>query len=989
MSNGSNPKALIVGMENFVAAKLAGNLMEKNLEVVGVGSGEGKSVAGVDYRYSLSEVEERVDYLFDFSGEEEVWEKAKTDGAKLTVVKMGGKAEVGRIVDSQVNWRMVKVVGAYGPGMGDEGWLAEALMLAAENKNLILPAPETRVRLISAEDAVEAILRASFLSSTEGKTFLVTGEEISVREVAEVLVEEAKMTRLKVLEKDRKMEKYTKEEVEQSWVELRWRPAVIFSEGVKETLQYFFTKLDERNRQKIEPKREEKRQVRLSEEEKKRLFEVIVEDEAEKVEKKEELEQEPKAEEVTEREDEEVVEEREEVEDKKIEEKKENMFDIEKFSLKRPPRPAEEGFEVEEREEEIVKKENNLSEVREEIVKKEKLGQGWVKWAVWGAISAMVISFVARPVGAVWAGWKAKGEIEKAGELIRAGKYDEAEEVISRGEARVDKWEERISKAGWNRVEAIRNYQEILRVEEGVLVLGRKGVELARLGEKINGAVLGGEEIDWENTLADLREGLVEMETEMGVLEARLKGDWSWLPGRFRTWPQKGVEQLERAAELAAAGEKLVDVMPEILGTDGKRREYLVLLQNEMELRPGGGFIGSYAVLAFEGGRLITFDVKDVYEADGQLKGHVEPPAELKKHLGEAGWYMRDANWQASFPAAAADIRWFMEKETGRKVDGVIGVNLAVAKKMLAVIGGVEVPDFGETVTEENLYEQAEYYAETKFFPGSVQKASFLGAVGNQLFEEVKILDTEGRWKMVEGMLDLLERNEIQIALIDEKAAAKLAEAGWDGAMYEGKCGGENCLADYLYIVEANVGVNKANYFVYRKVEEVVDISERAVSRSVKINLENSAKSQNWPGGDYKSYIRVYVPMDINLAEVSIWDGERLETRKVYSGDELSIKTVGKRKEIGFLAVVPINSKRIIELKYSSSVDLTSMDSFSYINYIQKQSGYGDTGWVSLISMPEGWQPMRAQPAVALVNGKLLFNMKLDKDIKMGVEISK
>lgn len=40
------------------------------------------------------------------------------------------------------------------------------------------------------------------------------------------------------------------------------------------------------------------------------------------------------------------------------------------------------------------------------------------------------------------------------------------------------------------------------------------------------------------------------------------------------------------------------------------------------------------------------------------MKGHVEPPEEIKKYLGEATWYMRDANWKASFPAAARG--WFV-----------------------------------------------------------------------------------------------------------------------------------------------------------------------------------------------------------------------------------------------------------------------------------------------------------------------------------------
>jgi len=412
-------------------------------------------------------------------------------------------------------------------------------------------------------------------------------------------------------------------------------------------------------------------------------------------------------------------------------------------------------------------------------------------------------------------------------------------------------------------------------------------------------------------------------------------------------------------------------------------------LQNETELRPGGGFIGSLGFLSFESGHLMGFEVKDVYEADGQLKGHVEPPEEIKNYLGEAGWYLRDANWDADFTVASEKIKWFLQKELGREVDGVIGINLAVAKGILGAMGEVEVPDFGETVNKDNLYEQAEFWAEAKFFPGSSQKASFLGGLSRQMFEEIKILSTEKQLALVMEMVDLLQKNEIQISIDEAKVADKMASFGWDGAMWTGECGKDNCLADYLYIVEANVGVNKANYFLYRNIEQLVEISQRSVARVLKINYENTALNDSWPGGDYKNYMRVYLPLGANLAQVVLKDGNNPAVKKVYTDNEMKIKQVGNKKELGFLMTVPVGEKRILEIRYSSVINLTGGERFSYLGYIQKQSGFGDTGMVTLVSMPEGYQALQVEPAASVVGDKLLFNQKLDRDIKMGVEIGK
>ena len=425
-----------------------------------------------------------------------------------------------------------------------------------------------------------------------------------------------------------------------------------------------------------------------------------------------------------------------------------------------------------------------------------------------------------------------------------------------------------------------------------------------------------------------------------------------------------------------------------MLGLDGRKREYLVLLQNEAELRATGGFIGSYAILSFQNGKLLDFEVKDVYEADGQLKGHVEPPIEIKNYLGEANWFMRDANWNPDFVKASADIQWFLSQEINKKVDGVIGINLAVAKSIVGVIGEINVTDFKEKITKDNLYEQAEYYSESKFFPGSTQKASFLGTLGSQMFEEIKELKVKQQLELVSSLIDLLEKNEIQLAFNNSEAAKLTADLGWDGAVYQGKCSKENCFSDYLFVVDSNFGVNKTNYFLSRSVEQVVDINDSLVDRTLKINYENTAKSNDFPGGEYKNYLRVYLPTDVNLSQISVID-DKSNSKKIYTSDEIRIKEINGKKEVGFLVTVPILSKQTVEVKYSSVNNLTGKDKFSYVSYIQKQSGFGDTGLVTLVSFPKDWQPLQVEPQASMVGGKLLFNQKLNEDVKMGVELGK
>jgi hypothetical protein len=118
-------------------------------------------------------------------------------------------------------------------------------------------------------------------------------------------------------------------------------------------------------------------------------------------------------------------------------------------------------------------------------------------------------------------------------------------------------------------------------------------------------------------------------------------------------------------------------------------------------------------------------------------------------------------------------------------------------------------------------------------------------------------------------------------------------------------------------------------------------------------------------------------------------DGVDTTVKKVYKDSDLRIREINGKKEVGSLMTVPVMKKRIVEIRYTSNLDLASKNKFSYINYIQRQPGSGETSLVNLISFPDNWQPMQVQPSASLVGGKLLFNQKLDKDIKMGVELEK
>lgn len=929
---GVSTTAVIWGGDSFAAEKLENKLKDQGIKVI---------------RGDYEEIPENTAYFFDFASNEEGWDKLKTS-QKLVLIRVEGDSEIGELKNKlekkDLNWRIVVGENVYGEGMEESGFLGKAFGLAARNKNLVLPSLKEIYRVLAVDDFIEAILRACFFSGTSGKILIVGGVEVNSKMVAEVLIDEAKMTKTQVVQStpDPSFDKEgsLEEKISESKKLLRWEAETSFKKGAKEVIQYFVAKIDQENRSKKIENRDKKLDFRNEKKETRNI-----------VEKRYEVE----------------VEEETETRNEILETREEEEFKIERFKS-----PLPERKQIENRDEILENREEKIETGNEKL---ETRKISYWKWGMWGVGWIFLVVFLVNFIKIVTIPKKILG-VET---LIEKGKYTEATKEITNLSKDNSKW---LGVVGAGKVGTI------LRAEGEIIDLLDLSLELAQDSEKISEGLFGESEVNMKTEIEKVEVNLDEAISKMGILQGRLSGQWQWLPGRFREKLNEGKEKLASKRKSAEEIRKILPILPEFLGLDGKRREYMVLLQNENELRATGGFIGSYAILSFEGGHWLGFEVKDIYEADGQLKGHVEPPEEIKKYLGEAAWFMRDANWQASFPLAAKDIQWFLEKETGRKVDGVIGLNLAAVKAVLGVTGELYVPDFGEKVNQGNLYEQAEYYSENKFFAGSVQKASFLGAVSKQLMEEIKTAKGGEGQNLLTAVMNLLDQNEVQILLNKNEEAKILAGAGWDGSIYEGKCNGEKCFADYLYIVESNFGVNKANYFLYRNIEREIVIGEKTIKNTLKIVYENTAKSSAWPGGDYKNYMRIYVPSEAVVKEIN-WSENGSGEKKVISGSDLKISQVTGKKEIGFLVKVPVGKKINVEINYTEDVDLNSLQNFSYLSYIQRQSGYGDTGMVTLISLPDSWQVTAVEPAASVVGGKLLFNQKLERDIKMGIEISR
>ncbi|MDP2628572.1 MAG: DUF4012 domain-containing protein, partial [Nanoarchaeota archaeon] len=406
------------------------------------------------------------------------------------------------------------------------------------------------------------------------------------------------------------------------------------------------------------------------------------------------------------------------------------------------------------------------------------------------------------------------------------------------------------------------------------------------------------------------------------------------------------------------------DVLPGLFGMEGQRT-YLLLFQDNMELRPGGGLIDSYGILKINMGKISEFSIKDVDDADRQLRGHVEPPYGIRRHLPSIHWYMKDSNFDVDFIDSASSASNFLFVETGQKVSGVIGIDTSFIKNVLQAIGPVYVPDYKEKVYANNLYILVQSHAEKNLLPSEESKKDFLRSIYKAMME--KISKEEVPYLLLaQSISDSLMQKHLMFSF-NNSAQNIFTVNGWSSSLWDERKEDEESINDFLGINEANLGLNKVNYFIKRNLSQKVSIAEDgSISEELIISYKNDSIS--WPGGDYKNYLRIILPQDAAISEILINDVpqvmvDAITDPLVYEDADfrkpvgLEIERVAQDNNMiyGFIVNIPAGEIVKVKAKYSLAGTISGLNTFSYSLKLFKQPGIDSIPYSFSLTYPNSF----------------------------------
>lgn len=297
-----------------------------------------------------------------------------------------------------------------------------------------------------------------------------------------------------------------------------------------------------------------------------------------------------------------------------------------------------------------------------------------------------------------------------------------------------------------------------------------------------------------------------------------------------------------------------------LLGSDQWQR-YLLLFQNNTELRATGGFVGSFALMDVEDGRIINLEIPGggTYDLQGQLMALVRSPQPL--HLINPRWEFHDANWWPDFPTSARKAAWFIEQSRGGSVDGVIGVTNTLLERILEVVGPIPMPEYGRTITAENFTAETQQIVEVEYDRTLNQPKLFVGQLAPKILERIQQITPEERQRLLTVLYAAVKERHLIVYSTDEQAQQIMDDLGWTGRMVP------SGLSDYLMVVNTNIAGGKTDRAVQTSLRHdvMVGADGQLVVTLTVTRTHQGDRSDPFSGVQNNSWVRVYVPRGSEL----------------------------------------------------------------------------------------------------------------------------
>ncbi|HZU66759.1 MAG TPA: DUF4012 domain-containing protein [Ktedonobacteraceae bacterium] len=329
---------------------------------------------------------------------------------------------------------------------------------------------------------------------------------------------------------------------------------------------------------------------------------------------------------------------------------------------------------------------------------------------------------------------------------------------------------------------------------------------------------------------------------------------------------------MPKAQSLITQAQGVTGIVSWLLGI-GHPRRFLVQTMDNAELRPSGGFTGQYGILTISNGRMAPFTLQDVTELDyagnGTELGRPAPP-QYRSWMNFGNWGLRDANLSGDYPTSAKLAMQVFQEEGGGPVDGDISFTPTLISHVLEVTGPIQVPEYHETITAQNLEDKLHYYQQNQQAiqlqrektgtNNAATRKAFTSLLGKILLDKVRHLSIKQLMTVMQKAVKDIQSHDLEIYFSDPQAEAWLVAHGYAGGM------STFTRQDGFMVVQANISISKASQYVHTTEQDnVVLDAQGGATHTLTITLNYQQTGPVYGYDTYADYIRVYAPQDAQL----------------------------------------------------------------------------------------------------------------------------
>ncbi len=349
---------------------------------------------------------------------------------------------------------------------------------------------------------------------------------------------------------------------------------------------------------------------------------------------------------------------------------------------------------------------------------------------------------------------------------------------------------------------------------------------------------------------------LDQVEQELSQMQAEFnKIDPQNYPEEFqgqevRSQIVQAQNMVDQGVTLVAEFKPVIEKLPEIAGASEESQKYLILFQNDNELRPTGGFLTAYSIVEVAGGKITPVKSGDIYDLDQKFSQRIEIPENLGRYLtSERYWNLRDMNISPDFKQSMDTFFKYYQTVRGEPedLDGIISLDTNILTGLLEILGPVEVPGYGTFTAQEDprcecpqvVYALSEIITRPTPYLRENRKG-ILGPMMQAILQKTYAAPPQDWPELFSFTWESMQGRHLQMYFVAEDTQAALENINAAGRIepVEGQ--------DFLAIVDANLGGAKSNLFTDYEVEQYIEGPENGkITKKVEITYRNHRQADN------------------------------------------------------------------------------------------------------------------------------------------------